>query len=145
MILVFGKISFENSNLTKGCDCMKKLIVLVLVLACVLCLVACTAGDIDNTNPQTETTKNTYTVEIADNYPIENTLISAYEAGEEVTIKLSTITEHYYIVTVNGTELDFDRDASDMTYTYYTFTMPSKDVLIEITDVSVDIPEAPQG
>lgn len=124
---------------------MKKLMVLVLVLACVLCLVACTSGDIDNTNPQTETTKNTYMVEIADNYPIENTLKSAYKAGEEVTIKLSTITEHYYIVTVNGTELDFDRDASDMTYTYYTFTMPSKDVLIEIADVSVDIPEAPQG
>ena len=124
---------------------MKKLMVLVLILACVLCLVACTSGDIDNTNPQTETTKNTYMVEIADNYPIENTLKRAYKAGEEVTIKLSTITEHYYIVTVNGTELDFDRDASDMTYTYYTFTMPSKDVLIEIADVSVDIPEAPQG
>ena len=124
---------------------MKKLMVSVLVLACVLCLVACASGDIDNTNPQTETTKKTYMVEIANNYPIENTLESVYEAGEEVTIKLSTITEHYYILTVNGTELDFDRDASDMTYTYYTFTMPSKDVLIEIADVSVDIPEAPQG
>ena len=105
---------------------------------------ACAASDIGNTNPQTGTTKNTYMVEIADNYPIENTLKSAYEAGEQVTIKLSTITEHYYIVTVNGTEMDFDRDASDMTYTYYTFTMPSKDVLIEIADVSVDIPEVPQ-
>ena len=124
---------------------MNKVIALVLILACVLCLVACAAGDIDNTNPQTETTKKTYMVEIANNYPIENTLKSVYEAGEEVTIKLSTITEHYYILTVNGTELDFDRDASDMTYTYYTFTMPSKDVLIEIADVSVDIPEAPQG
>ena len=124
---------------------MNKAIALVLILACVLCLVACAAGDIDNTNPQTETTKKTYMVVIANDYPIENTLKSAYEAGEEVTIKLSTITEHYYIVTVNGTELDFDRDASDMTCTYYTFTMPSKDVLIEIADVSVDIPEAPQG
>ena len=124
---------------------MKRLIALVLALACALCLMACAASDIGNTNPQTGTTKNTYMVEIADNYPIENTLKSAYEAGEQVTIKLSTITEHYYIVTVNGTEMDFDRDASDMTYTYYTFTMPSKDVLIEIADVSVDIPEAPQG
>ena len=124
---------------------MNKVIALVLILACVLCLVACAAGDIDNTNPQTETTKKTYIVEIANDYPIENTLKSAYEAGEEVTIKLSTITEHYYILTVNGIELDFDRVASDMTYTYYTFTMPSKDVLIEIADVSVDIPEAPQG
>ena len=124
---------------------MNKVIALVLILACVLCLVACAAGDIDNTNPQTETTKKTYIVEIANDYPIENTLKSAYETGEEVTIKLSTITEHYYILTVNGIELDFDRVASDMTYTYYTFTMPSKDVLIEIADVSVDIPEAPQG
>ena len=123
---------------------MKRLIALVLALACALCLMACAAGDIDNSNQQTETAKNTYRVEITDNYPIENTIKSAYEAGDQVTIKLSTITEHYYIVTVNGTELDFDRDASDMTYTYYTFTMPSKDVLIEIADVSVDIPEAPQ-
>ena len=123
---------------------MKRLIALVLALACALCLVDCAAGDIDNSNQQTETAKNTYRVEITDNYPIENTIKSAYEAGDQVTIKLSTITEHYYIVTVNGTELDFDRDASDMTYTYYTFTMPSKDVLIEIADVSVDIPEAPQ-
>lgn len=56
-----------------------------------------------------------------------------------------TITEHYYIVYVNSVEQDFDRNASDMTYTYYTFTMPSNDVLIEIKDVSVDIPESPQG
>ena len=119
--------------------------VLLLILACVLCLVACASGDINNTNPQTKTTKNTYRVEIANNYPIENTLKSAYKAGEEVTIKLGTITEHYYIVTVNGTELDFDRDATDMIYNSYTFTMPSKDVLIEIADVWVDIPVAPQG
>ena len=51
---------------------MNKVIALVLILACVLCLVACAAGDIDNTNPQTETTKKTYMVEIAKDYPIEN-------------------------------------------------------------------------
>ena len=123
---------------------MKKLIALVLAFVCVLCLVACSASDTDNINPQAETTKNSFKVEIADNYPIENTLKNTYEAGEHVTIKLSTITEHYYIVSLNGIELDVDRDASDMTYTYYAFTMPSEDVLIEIVDVSVDIPEAPQ-
>ena len=123
---------------------MKKLIALVLAFVCVLCLVACSASDTDNINPQAETPKNSFKVEIADNYPIENTLKNTYEAGEHVTIKLSTITEHYYIVSINGTELDVDRDASDMTYTYYAFTMPSEDVLIEIVDVSVDIPEAPQ-
>ena len=123
---------------------MKKFLTLVSVLACALSLVACAAGDLDNANLQTETTKNTYMVEIADNYPIENTLNNTYEAGEQVTIQLSTITEHYYMVYVNGVEQDFDRDASDMAYTYYTFTMPSSDVLIEIKDVSVDIPEATQ-
>ena len=124
---------------------MKKLITLVLALVCVMGLMACTASEINNTDLQAETNKNAYKVEIANNYPIENTIKSNYEAGEEVTIKLCTVTEHYYVVSINGTELDFDRDASDMIYTYYTFTMPSKDVLIEITDVSVDIPEAPQG
>ena len=123
---------------------MKKFLTLVSVLACALSLVACAAGDLYNTNLQTETTKNTYTVEIANNYPIENTLNNTYEAGEQVTIQLSTITEHYYMVYVNGVEQDFDRDASDMSYTYYTFTMPSSDVLIKIKDVSVDIPEATQ-
>ena len=123
---------------------MKKFLALVSVLACALSLVACAAGDLDNTNLQTETTKNTYMVEIADNYPIENTLNNTYEAGEQVTIKLSTITELYYMVYVNGVERDFDRDTSDLAYTYYTFTMPSSDVLIEIKDVSVDIPEATQ-
>ena len=121
------------------------MIALVLALVCVMGLIACSANDMNYTDLQTDTTKNTYKVEIADNYPIENTLKTIYEAGEQVIIKLSTVTEHYYIVSVNGTESDYDRAASDMTYTYYTFTMPSKDVLIEIADVSVDIPEALQG
>ena len=123
---------------------MKKLMALVFALSCILCLMACSASDMDNPKQQTETTPQAYKVEIVNNYPIENTLESRYEAGAQVTIKLSTITEHYYVVSVNGVELDFDRDASDMTYTYYTFTMPSKDVVIRIEDVSVDIPEAPQ-
>lgn len=123
---------------------MKKLIGIFLTLVCVVNLVGCLANNTDNIKPLTETTNTTYKVKIVDNYPIENTLNNAYEPGEQVTIKLSTITEHYYIVYVNGVEQDFDRDASDMTYTYYTFTMPSNDVLIEIKDVSVDIPESPQ-
>ena len=122
---------------------MKKLIALVLTLVCVVCLIGCSISNIDNSKPQTETTNTTYKVEIANNYPIENTLKSTYEAGEQVTVKLSTITEHYYRVYVNGVEQNLDRDASDMNYTYYTFTMPSKDVLVEITDVSVDIPNPP--
>lgn len=123
---------------------MKKLIGFILTLVYVVNLVACSADNTGNIKPLTETTNTTYKVKIVDDYPIENTLNNTYEAGEQVTIKLSTITEHYYIVYVNGVEQDFDRDASDMTFTYYTFTMPSKDVLIEIKDVSVDIPELPQ-
>lgn len=124
---------------------MKKLIGIILILVYAVNLVGCLANNSDNIKPPIETTNTTYKVKIVDNYPIENTLNNAYEAGEQVTIKLSTIMEHYYIVYVNGVEQDFDRDASDMTYTYYTFIMPSKDVLIEIVDVSVDIPDAPQG
>lgn len=115
-----------------------------MTLVYVVNLVACSADNTGNIKPLTETTNTTYKVKIVDDYPIENTLNNTYEAGEQVTIKLSTITEHYYIVYVNGVEQDFDRDASDMAFTYYTFTMPSKDVLIEIKDVSVDIPELPQ-
>ncbi len=115
-----------------------------MALIYVLGLVACSANDTDNTKPQTEITNTTYKVEIANNYPIENTLKSTYEAGEQITIKLATITEHYYEVYVNGVEQTMDMDTSDLTYTYFAFTMPSEDVLIEIKDVFVDIPEAPQ-
>ena len=81
-----------------------------------------------------------YKVEVADNYEIANELKSAYSAGEEVTVKLETITEHYYVLTVNGVQQEPDRDSSDMMFTYFTFTMPDEDVLIEIEDRWVDIP-----
>ena len=122
---------------------MKKLLTLVLVLVCAVSLLGCSASIIDNSKPQT-TTNTTYKVEIANNYPIENTLKSTYQAGEQITIKLFTITEHYYKVYVNGIEQAMDMEASDLSYTYYTFTMPSEDVLIEIKDFSVDIPGAPK-
>ena len=85
-----------------------------------------------------------YKVEIADNYEISNKLKNAYSAGEEVTIRLETITEHYYVLWVNGIEQEPDRDSSDMMFTYFTFTMPNEDVLIEIEDRWVDIPDPPQ-
>lgn len=119
---------------------MKKLIVLFLTLASLMSLIACSANDTNLAKPQEEESPEAYKVEIADSYPIENTLKSAYEAGEQVTIKLDTITEHYYKVYVNGAEQAMDTAASDLTYSYYSFTMPEEDVLIEIEDVSVDIP-----
>lgn len=119
---------------------MKKWIVFFLILSCLAGLAACSGNETELANAQEKETNKVYKVEIADNYPIRNTLKSAYEAGEQVTIKLDTITEHYYKVYVNGAEQAMDTAASDLTYSYYTFTMPEEDVLIEIEDVSVDIP-----
>lgn len=119
---------------------MKKLIALV----CMLCLIGCSEHNADNSKQQTEAADTTYKVVIADNYPIENALKNTYQAGEQVTIKLCTITEHYYVVYVNGEKQAMDMDASDLTFTYFTFPMPNEDVLIEIEDVFVDIPDGPQ-
>lgn len=105
---------------------MKKTVALFLVFICILGMVGCN--------------KAKYTVEIADNYPIANRLKPNYAAGEEVTVKLETITEHYYVLSVNGDEVEMDRDTSDLTYTYFTFTMPGEDVLIQIADKWVEIP-----
>lgn len=110
---------------------MRKFIPLLLALACTLGMVGCR--------------KAPYKVEITDNYPIVNHLKQTYAAGEEVTVKLETITEHYYVLSVNGEEVEMDRDASNLTYTYFTFTMPGEDVLIQIEDKWVDIPPAPQN
>lgn len=110
---------------------MKKLKAFVLSLACIFGMTACM-------QPK-------YKVTIADNYPIENELKSSYAAGEEVTIQLATLTEHYYELFVNGVEQEMNMELSSWdTYTYFTFTMPEEDVLVTIEDVSVDIPEAPQ-
>lgn len=121
---------------------MKKWIVFFLILSCLAGLAACSGNETELANAQEEETNKVYKIEIADSYPIENTLKSAYEAGETVTIQLSTITEHYYKVYVNGAEQTMDTAASDLTYSYYSFTMPDEDVLIEIEDISVDIPGA---
>ena len=109
---------------------MKKIIALVLSVMFTLGMFACSQIE--------------YKVEIAGNYPIANELEKTYSAGEEVTIKLETITEHYYVLCVNGVKQEWDRESSDMVYTYFTFTMPNEDVLIEIESRGVDIPYAPQ-
>ena len=139
---------------------MKKSAALFLALICALSMVSCTDKidvpaeiDMDKANPplsgggdiaseKTAVSDSiSYTVEIADHsHPVINALESTYKAGDQVTIQLGTVTEGYYAVYVNGAELDPDRAASDRTYTCYTFTMPSEDVLIEIESISVDIP-----
>ena len=110
---------------------MKRASTFILMIVCVLGTVACT--------------QQKYKVTIADNYPIINELKSSYAAGEEVTIQLATLTEHYYELFVNGMEQEMDMELSSWDkYTYFTFLMPEEDVLVTIEDVSVDIPEAPQ-
>ena len=105
---------------------MKKFIAFLLSLILLLGITACNQAK--------------FKVKIADNYEIVNELKTKYSAGEEVTIQLETITEHYYVLSVNGVQQEPDRDSSDMMFTYFTFTMPDEDVLIEIEDRWVDIP-----
>ncbi len=64
----------------------------------------------------------------------------SYSEGEEVIVRLSAITEHYYSLYVNGVEQEMDRERSDMNGTYFVFTMPGCDVYIKIEDHWVDIP-----
>jgi hypothetical protein len=80
----------------------------------------------------------------AKNFPIVNTseLERVYVYGQYVTIQLETITEHYYLVYVNGNEIFPDEFYSgDDGYTYYSFPMPNEDVTVVIEDRWVDIPE----
>ncbi len=108
---------------------MKKIIAVCLALVVVLSVVGCSKTD-------------SYSVTIKDNFPIVNELKSTYQAGEEVTIQLATVTEQYYVLYVNGEEQQ--QTNMDMLYTYFTFAMPSEDVTIVIDIVGVDIPYPPQ-
>lgn len=107
------------------------------------------AGTVDQPLGQSESIKKEYNLAISgdphlETYLVTDDLKSAYAPGEEVTIRLSTVTEHYYIVIVNGAELAMDQDASDLTYTYYTFTMPYEDVIVEIHQAgAAPMPVAP--
>ena len=97
-------------------------------------------GEPDNGSEESPVT---YRVSITDDRPLVNKLKSGYAAGEEVTVQLPTLTEHYYVLYVNGSEQPMDIEASDLMYTFFTFSMPEEDVLIEIEDRWVDIPAAP--
>lgn len=112
---------------------MRRLVIILLALCVLVGIVGC----------KKVPAKETYKVTITDNYPIANALESTYAPGETVTIQLETITEHYYVLTVNGVAQEMDREASDLTYTYFTFTMPKENVVVEITDQWVTIPPAP--
>lgn len=81
-----------------------------------------------------------YRVDILGDYDPENPLEQEYPAGQTVALTLATITEHFYTVTVNGREIAMDFDASDFTYTVFSFTMPAEDVQILIEGHWVEIP-----
>lgn len=72
---------------------------------------------------------------------IVNELEDSYIAGEKISIQLETITEHYYVVTVNG--LTIPQADSSLEYTYFVFSMPEEDVVLSITQVGVEIPPPP--
>ena len=101
---------------------MKKAIVLFLSLVCTLGLIACTQKE--------------YKVEFARDYGIVNSLKETYAPGEEVTVELATFTEGWYVLYVNGVEQEIS--SSDSESTYFTFTMPSEDVLITIEERDAD-------
>ncbi len=82
-----------------------------------------------------------YKVTFASDYEIVNELKEAYSAGEEVTVQLPTITEHSYVLFLNGAKRDMDLARSDLEFTYFVFPMPEEDVLVEIEDRWFDIPE----
>ena len=62
------------------------------------------------------------------------------QPGETVFVRLPAVTEQYYLLFVNGTAQEMDRDRSDREYTCFTFTMPDCDAYIGIQTVPADIP-----
>ena len=83
--------------------------------------------------------KLSITGDYADNILTE--LEDSYLAGETITFQLETITEHYYVVTMNGITLP--QAESSLEYTWFRFRMPEEDVVISITQKAVDIPPPP--
>ena len=83
--------------------------------------------------------KLSITGDYADN--ILTKLEDSYLAGEKITFQLETITEHYYVVTMNGITLP--QAESSLEYTWFGFRMPEEDVVISITQKGVDIPPPP--
>ena len=112
---------------------MKRILVITLTLVMLLAaLTGCMAsknpsGSEGEQNPQTF--KLSIIGDYADNVVSE--LKGSYAAGERVAMELQTITEHYYEVTVNGTQIP--QADSDWEYTWFVFNMPAEDTIVSIT------------
>ena len=121
------------------------LLILNLPIAALLIILSCVLVGCNGVTKNNDTVNDEHEYEVT--VDAEHASICGvgqfYPAGEKVTVKLPTETEHYYSLYVNGEEQQMDHDSSDMEYTYFTFVMPDCDVAIVIEDHSVDIPEAP--
>ena len=88
-----------------------------------------------------ENTVKKHKLTVENGLDLVDKLENEYAAGEKITLKLYTYTEHYFVVTVNGEDVPMNREDSDLYYTYFYFTMPDEDAVVVIEDVYVDIPE----
>ncbi len=113
---------------------MKKVLILCLSMLLVFAVVGCQKAETNNAGQ--------YSVTILNDYPIKNQLKASYQAGEKVTVELDTVTEQYYVFCVN--DMVCEPSKSDLSSTYFTFTMPNENVVIDIYTMGVDIPTAPQ-
>ena len=138
----FDKSEFEEETN------IKKAVVVSIILSLILCLFisGCQSNlhqvsvDAEHASDQSNLHQVSVDAEHASQCKIE----SGYVCGDEVTIRLETITEHYYKVFADGAEVLQDDEKTDMEYTYFTFVMPDHDVDLIIEDHYVDIPLPPQ-
>lgn len=109
---------------------MRKILAFLLVL---IILLPCISGCIMD---------KSYTVTVIPDYDwYNNELKESYLPGEVVTVKAPNVTENYYTFILNG--IEYEETDIDDSYTYFTFTMPAENVIIEIKQNSVDIPMPP--
>lgn len=122
---------------------MKRILAVILTL---VMLFAALTGCMASKNPsgsEGEQNPQTFKLSIIGDYAdnVVSELKGRYAAGERVAMELQTITEHYYEVTVNGTQIP--QADSDLEYTWFVFNMPAEDTIVSITQKSVDIPPPP--
>lgn len=117
---------------------MKKLIVFLLAVICAFVLIGCS---------QTQTK---YKVKVSvDGNEKDDALIGSlnlresYAEGEDVTLKLkrSPTGEYSYYLYLNGEWLppNTSLSDSDLNFVYFSFVMPSKDALVQITKMPIPV------
>ncbi|MBR2387501.1 MAG: hypothetical protein IKB02_01890 [Clostridia bacterium] len=74
------------------------------------------------------------TYSLADDFDLN----TKYRAGERVELKLETVFEQYYEVSVNGEKAVMT--GGDFSYATFVFIMPEGEAHVEIKEISVEIP-----